>query len=299
MTSCAKCLFNFGATAELIRCSGFCDSTFHSECTTLERSHFNAVKKNRSVLFFCDSCIELLDKSRKSIFEWNSVSAVSDSLSAFEKLSTEIATNRKLILELSENINKNSSATSQGINQWKSIAAATNFSPGPAPKRRATDDFPVVHEPPLTIRGTNPTAKSVNLISPKFWLHLSEFNVATEDVEVSTMVADCLGIQLNEVSTVKLVSKSRDVSTLKFVTFKVGFDISLKDKAMDPSVWPMNLNVRVFKDRIRNFSSKNYFRPVLKPTQPLRTQTQTIESPVSVTQTIQPPSYNLTPIISI
>ncbi|XP_055622381.1 uncharacterized protein LOC129765949 [Toxorhynchites rutilus septentrionalis] len=52
----------------------------------------------------------------------------------------------------------------------------------------------------------------------------------------------------DELSVFKLIAKDKDISTLSFVSFKVGLDPSLKTKALDSETWPEGVLFREFED---------------------------------------------------
>lgn len=81
----------------------------------------------------------------------------------------------------------------------------------------------------------------------KFWLYLSRIqpDVATE--AVSAMVKANLETEDNPI-VVKLVPKGKDISTLSFVSFKIGIDKGLKAKALDPASWPEGIMFREFEN---------------------------------------------------
>lgn len=85
----------------------------------------------------------------------------------------------------------------------------------------------------------------------KFWLYLSGLNPLATNNDVQKIVSRCLDTP-ETVEVIRLVPKDKDVTSLSFVSFKVGLDPILKSRALDPSSWPVGLLFREFIDQPKN-----------------------------------------------
>lgn len=277
-SKCAKCSVQLSATGDAIICNGFCESVYHLDCSTLDRGQNNAVKKNKNVLFMCDACLELL---QNNIFRSNLIRSTSNVQNdALKSFSDELSQCKKLIQDLSERVDKTAIQAPQiDFNRRARIISSSNFSP--APKRRAIDELPP-QESVQSICGTkssdgNPIANK--LITPKFWLHLSKFSVDTTEEDVSGIVSESLNIDKSEIEVIKLVGQNVDQTKLRFITYKVGINQNFKETALNASVWPSGLFVRVFVPRTKNPADRVFsFRRDRAPQQP----TQTTQSPAQL-----------------
>lgn len=114
---------------------------------------------------------------------------------------------------------------------------------------------------------------------PKFWLYLSRISRDVTSEQVRALVSHRLGT--DDVEVVRLVAKNRDVSTLSFVSFKVGLNSSVKDKAMSNSTWPRGILFREFQD---NRSTQNFWKPRLTPN---RTDVVPANTPTNVSSPVE------------
>lgn len=94
---------------------------------------------------------------------------------------------------------------------------------------------------------------------PKFWLYLSGFQPLISPDDVQKIVTRCLDLS-SPCDVVRLVPKGKDVSKMSFISFKIGLDPALKEKALLPLSWLDGLVFREFVDQ-----SKNSRRPTNRP----------------------------------
>ena len=86
------------------------------------------------------------------------------------------------------------------------------------------------------------------VVPNKFWLYLSGVNPLATNSDVQKIVSRCLDVP-DSVDVVRLVPRDKDVASLTFVSFKVGLDPELKNRALDPASWPTGLLFREFVDQ--------------------------------------------------
>lgn len=104
--------------------------------------------------------------------------------------------------------------------------------------------------PPLAV-GTAPKTllKTVPVQQARCWIFFSRLATETTDEQVADMVNQCLGV--TDVIVRRLLARDRDVSSVTYISFKVGLPLALKEKALDPSTWPHGVSFREFLDKPR------------------------------------------------
>lgn len=100
---------------------------------------------------------------------------------------------------------------------------------------------------------------------PRFWLYLSGFQPQISPDDVQKIVTRCLDLS-SPCDVIRLVPKGKDVSTMSFVSFKIGLDPALQERALLASTWLSGLVFREFVDQ-----SKNSRRSTSKPVDNYRT----------------------------
>lgn len=121
---------------------------------------------------------------------------------------------------------------------------------------------PVPNKPPSLLHGTGSTPSpsigisTVPQAQPKFWLYLSRIAKEVTADQICALAKKRLGTE--DVHVVRLVAKGRDISTLTYVSFKIGVNMDLRIKALSTSTWPKGMLYREFCD---NRSNQNFWRP--------------------------------------
>lgn len=115
-----------------------------------------------------------------------------------------------------------------------------------------------------TADSLSPSFSKFAAVAPKqkFWLYLSRIACAVTTDDVRALVSQRLGTDDAEV--VRLVANGRDINTMSFISFKVGLNIDIKEKALSPTTWPRGIYFREFED---NRASANFWNPA-RPTNP-------------------------------
>ena len=90
----------------------------------------------------------------------------------------------------------------------------------------------------------------------KFWLYLSRLNPQITDSDVQKIVSRCISAP-ESVDVIRLVPKGKDVTGLSFVSYKIGLDPAMKNKALDSSSWPTGLLFREFIDQPKNWDPRS------------------------------------------
>lgn len=88
--------------------------------------------------------------------------------------------------------------------------------------------------------------------SPKFWLYLAGFDRRVTDADVKLIVSRCLSLDEAPQDVVRLVPRGTDINQLSFISFKVGLDPALKQRAL-VDIWPEGISFREFIEQPKNF----------------------------------------------
>lgn len=102
------------------------------------------------------------------------------------------------------------------------------------------------------IKGTNVESTCLKAVEIPSFFHVSRFNPAQTEEEVKSWISRKLEITDPDDQSIKcwrLIPKGREVSTLEFISFKIGVFKEHVVKIMDPATWPTNITVRPFEQR--------------------------------------------------
>ncbi|XP_065075674.1 uncharacterized protein LOC135699359 [Ochlerotatus camptorhynchus] len=236
---------------EPLRC-GFCETFYHisQQCCGINIRNLKEPLSAGKILFVCNSCRGVLqgrsircfiDDQQQQQMQPPSLASLPDQV---RQLHDAVAELSKKVDNFSANPQRNPSLS------------ATPVWPKPGAKRRR-EDRPDIDVP--TVNGTKTidlSGLSVPSIAPstppeKFWLYLSRLNPLITDNDVQSIVSRCLSLT-EPVDVVRLVPRGKVVSSMTFVSFKIGLDPCLKDAALDPDSWPAGLQFREFIDSAKN-----------------------------------------------
>lgn len=247
-SACDRCAKTVKTNDDFIECMGFCEQLIHARCANLNVPFIKNIRERSNLFWMCDECVKLMKFARFK----STVQSLAGTVSSL------IESQQACISELREEIAKNGRQISQ-------LAEKVNFStplrpiPGlsinrPSKRRR---DEPVR---PTFIAGTRVVDDCASLtVQPPpelFWIYLSRFHpTVTADV-IERLARE--GLQTTEpMKIIPLVKKGVDLSSMNFISFKVGVHPSLKSAALDPQSWPKGVVFRQFDDT----SSKNLWMP--------------------------------------
>ena len=85
----------------------------------------------------------------------------------------------------------------------------------------------------------------------RFWLYLSRVSRNVTEEQITRLAAERLGVE--DIKVKRLVAKGKDVSRMRFISFKVGMQADLKHKALASTTWPDGLVFREFEERNAEF----------------------------------------------
>lgn len=257
---CLSCSTTIATGEASIGCEGFCSGSYHAKCVGLSSDEKISCLKNPHIFWICTTCSKMLRDIRYSAnmqAQFKSLVTNSEdaprttqqahsaesvptctSIGAIAEIKAELASIQKTLADLSTShlavldttikeqpLAHSSPTTSNGLSQGSRPA----------------------HHAGVIPRQMGNTSYSSNG-NKKFWLFFSRVrNDVTED-EIRSMVADCLG-NTDSILVHKLVSNWIDASLLPYISFKVGIDIALRDRAMRHSTWPNGVWFREFKEK--------------------------------------------------
>lgn len=251
-------------TATEVVCGGFCKSTFHYKCAMISEVLYKEVAGNSATFWMCKACREIMGNARFKNTLVSMNAATKEVSDVYQKLVNDLKTEVKssLIAELRQEIqggfNKLSPMIqSPGPNRFQFINR-------PTPKRTRERDefvFPVSEQPSKVFRGTNQSTSTpmgpIDTSENKFWIYLTKISPEATENDIVNLAKNCL--QTEDVVAKALVPRGRPISTLTFLSFKVGVSQAVKSRAMDPSTWPSEIQFREFVDT--SSSVRHFWKP--------------------------------------
>lgn len=236
--SCVKC--NTAIVGiERVACRGFCGGSFHMNCAGVSRAllgYFTSHRKN--LYWMCDKCAELFENSH-----FRAITSSPNEPSPLASLTQAIAELRTEIKQLASK--PKVSTPSPTIDGWPSLGLAR---PAKRPRllehnHRSDEMCMVGSKTPRQDVVSVPTYS----VSKKFWLYLSRIQPDVSDEAVLNMVKSNMNLTENP-DVIRLVPKGKDVSSLTFISFKIGLDPTMQSLALDPTTWPEGIMFRRFED---------------------------------------------------
>nr|XP_019542423.2 uncharacterized protein LOC109413165 [Aedes albopictus] len=254
-SACDRCAKTVKKNEEYIECMGFCKNVVHKKCENLAMPTVKDIQERSNVHWMCDECSKLMKICRfKSVVSSLGcvISTVIESqMNGLSELKAELSKNNKQVADV---LNENNNQVAQLANI---VNAAT---PGRVPNRerpskRRREDSAVPNSNPISNTGTRSVASNAVLtVKPApnlFWVYLSRFHPTVKEDVVEELVRD--GLQTSEpIKVISLVKKGADLSSMNFISFKVGVPVELKDAALDPGTWPEGIVSREFEGQSKN-----------------------------------------------
>ncbi|XP_055523169.1 uncharacterized protein LOC129717326 [Wyeomyia smithii] len=231
-------------TIEVIQCNGFCHQSAHLKCVGLKRPQVDFVNEQNNILWFCDHCIAQLEYIKQNPMKTTQdvVAVVSDAVrESLCELKIELQETKELTKTLvDEHQSIDSAALGRTRTAWPSIERTRDTTPKSRP------DLKLVGGTKSVDMGSTIVA-TVAKPAEKFWLYFSRIARHVSEADISELVKQCLETQ-QPVDVRKLVRKDADLNQYAFISFKVGIEKELKDRALDPSVWPKGIFFREFEN---------------------------------------------------
>ena len=245
---CHSCATDISDEKQIVMCQGFCKSVFHLKCVQLKAELWEEVKANSTIFWMCPGCRKLMSSVRFR----DALGSTNDYLEAtwgqqnkiLEELKSEIKSNADKINQ----ILLKHPVTPLNRNSWPKVSDRPQKRP-----RIQIDSSPTEPNALGMLRGNKETGAD-SIVQPsdsKFWLFLSRFSPHATVEEISKLVQQNLETD-EPIEVVKLVRKNADLNQLRFVSFKVGFNPNMKEKAMQPASWQKGIYFREFVDTGRD-----------------------------------------------
>lgn len=252
---CHKCANDL--SGDYVTCQGFCDATFHVACCGFSSDLVAEVLRGSQMFWMCVSCSKLMTdirfrKSVRSSFDSGQADASGILPGMIEQLKAEILSELKTEIRTNFTAIVNSSALTPKSSRRPplvpALAQARKLSFRPNVNQRP--------KPDLMVGTSNSASPShgvtvVPMAKEKLWIYLSRISKEVTPEQITALANKRLGTE--DAVAIRLVAKGRDVSTFSYVSFKVGIDAELKDKALSSSTWPSGIVFRQFSDNRENF----------------------------------------------
>lgn len=227
---------------DVVVCRGYCGGSFHmSACSGVTRAMQSYLMSQRKNLFWmCDGCADLFENTH-----FRTISLQTDEKSPLTSLVSAITDLRTEIKQLNAVPNSNTVPTASP--RWPAIDERRGI------KRPRLHDSNV-RAPESCRMGSKKIQANVSMVpicknddDQKFWLYLSKICPDVTVEAVCAMTKANLNME-SDPTVVKLVPKGKSIESLSFVSFKIGLDLALKQKALDPETWPEGLLFREFEN---------------------------------------------------
>lgn len=233
---------------------GFCETLFHirPQCCGFNQRSCKDIFSQGKVLFICSECrAELNGRSIRAYMKdvQNLLSAPARTDSLEDKM--------QQLTGLVETLSQKVDNFVCGAVRTPPCEPITPQWPRLSVKRRRKDvdqnSLPAIN------RGTKCVDLSdlsvpfiVPAVSPpKFWLYLSGFQPLITVDDVQKIIFHCLELT-SPAEVIRLVPRGKDVSNMTFVSFKIGLDTVLKEKALNAENWPAGIRFREFVQQSKN-----------------------------------------------
>lgn len=250
------------SAAEVV-CGGFCKATFHFSCAKLTDTLYKEIIGNPAIFWMCKACRDIMGNARFKNALTSMDAANVEMTDGYQKMVQELKTDIKetLIAELKLEIQGGFNKLSPAIHS--PLPRRFQFGNRPTPKRYRDEDSERPERPTKIFRGTGllPNGEShvaAERTESRFWLYLTKISPDVSEADIQNLAMDRL--QTDDVVAKSLIPKGRPLSTLTFMSFKVGVKQDLKSKALDPSTWPQGIEYREFEDY--GSSVRHFWKPV-------------------------------------
>lgn len=232
-TICSKCNTAVADGQTYTICQGFCTDAYHAECVKLTDADVLSFKRNRCIWWLCVSCTSLMSQIRndKSLLSKRSNFAPEDNQSMNMVLANDILELKKEIAIIQRTIADQSdrTATTTSINDSPPLARSS-----PKSNRK------LMHGS----KCSNDSSSISSVPRDKVWLFFTRLRNTVSENQMLRMVSTAIGSK--NVIVKKLVADWKDVSTMPYVSFKIGIEAEFRNIAMRRSTWPVGVCYREF-----------------------------------------------------
>lgn len=237
---CKQCTKAISRGSDVIVCEGFCTDVFHAACVNVTHEELINYRRVSNFWWICDTCIDIVRTNRKDHSKL-ATQIVMEPASASEtpNVADEIAELKEQIAEIQQTL------ASITVSRSESNLSSANEIP------------PLAESSPLSIRGMQFGTKNVsnrNITAETsatdglFWLFFTRIKNNVTEQDMCKVVSASLND--NDAIVRKLVPAWKNTSEMPYISFKVGINVRLKDKALLSTTWPAGISFREFRDNV-------------------------------------------------
>lgn len=232
----------------MVSCDGFCLNLYHIECSGLTTEDFVCCNRNTQIWWMCSTCCKMMNNLRRSEdmqtertkYDYQSDAKQSPSISTAMEIVKEMADVKQQIAEIRDCITGLTSSREASLDS--SSQPIAHSSPSSSSK--------LLQGSRLATHSAGSSAQIVD--REKFWLFFTRIKNSVTEQQMLDVVSNSLGGGSRESTVIKkLVPRWKDVTTMPYVSFKVGIDPVLKNIALLSSTWPMGICYREFLSHVR------------------------------------------------
>lgn len=233
---CKKCSVCIDSHVDLYTvCEGDCAGFFHADCVDLKEGDFDILSRSQNILWICDVCMSAFRRLRDGISSnKNSTLADDTERKTIEDDVNELKNAVKGILNTLSNIAPNASTIAPNVLHSTPVSSYTLFDGKNGNETIAGNDESVHRQRERT---TNDDC---------FALFLSNIDPSATERDIHRMVSCALGTAEPDRLDVIKLTRNTNMRMIDYVSFKVVVSSKWKNRALDPSTWPVKIKFREF-----------------------------------------------------
>lgn len=233
---CTKCSRGIDVYTDFFTvCEGECACFFHAKCVNLSEDVLQVLSGN--VLWMCDACLR-----KFQIMRDKSGSTCGEELVGAKSIEVEVKELKTTVKDILQTLSK---ITSDACSSYITPLHSTPIS-SLAPSDGT--DANVMNT--ANVSTTENLRRSSCTTTDDFSLFLSNIDVSVTERDVYEMIVHSLGTPEPErIDIIKLTSNWKSQRVLDYASFKVILNKKWKSRALDPSIWPMNVRFREFVNK--------------------------------------------------
>ncbi|KAL1395138.1 hypothetical protein pipiens_011461 [Culex pipiens pipiens] len=247
---------------EYVSCQGFCNAVFHLHCSSAKPELLKEIASHRQIFWLCRSCSSLMmdlrhRRSVQSAYEAGQELSLSHHNRIVEQLKSELLSELKT--ELSANFAK--LIASNSLTPKSASHGAGGFR-GPGSRRLFNNPAPPLRPHPMPPQhDTGKPKETADVVEgvvaegygtateeevPRFWLYLSRVSRNVTEAQIAKLAVDRLGVV--DVKVKRLVAKGKDVSRMRFISFKNVRGLRTKTNQLHLSLSSCDYDVIAFSE---------------------------------------------------
>lgn len=220
--------------------------SYHAECVGVPEPVAKCFLKN--VLWLCDGCLDMCtDYFAQQICGGSKTDNIEMELSEIKEKIANITEALSTVLPLTSSTSRKDATNPTHYHVRHSTPVSTTLNCGSRSNGSTNADCLSFEQADSSFRGKRENAGT-------FPLFLTNIDCSVTEQEVTDMIEQSLGSEINEkleMKIIKLVPKWKDPNCLKYTSFKIVLDQGLKRKALQPNTWPVGVLFREFVEHPR------------------------------------------------